>query len=74
MAQTAYYEDYYSQHYENQTQPGTIIIVYDPPNNPNEYLTQYMDSLLDSSALINWCKRLGIPEYVIALPTMMGYE
>ncbi|CAF0898122.1 unnamed protein product [Adineta ricciae] len=89
MQRDTYYQDYDSEYYDDRYRSNSVIIVYDPPQinvvpnysramvanvDPNEYYNQYMDSLLDTSELLDWCKRLGIPDHVIAFPTSMDYE
>ncbi|CAF1212373.1 unnamed protein product [Adineta ricciae] len=89
MQRDTYYQDYNSEYYDDRYRSNSVIIVYDPPQinvvpnysramianvDPNEYYNQYMDNLLDTSELLDWCKRLGIPDHVIAIPTSPNYE
>lgn len=81
MQRDTFYQDHYSEYYDNRYRSNSVIIVYDPPQinvvpsysrtmvanvDPNEYYNEYMDSLLDTSALLDWCKRLGIPDHVVS--------
>jgi hypothetical protein len=73
-------EHYGLQYCEDFPQPSTTLIIYDAPQiavvphysktvvpnvDPIEYSNRYGDDLLDFSAILDWCRRLNIPEHVV---------